>query len=480
PNVCGIYDFGETSEGTIYLAMEFIEGESLSDTLRREGTIIPERAVSILQQTADALQVAHDLGIVHRDLKPDNIMLARGRGGRDVVKVVDFGIAKAMTGEEGQKVTKTGLVVGTPEYMSPEQLSGDVLDGRSDIYSLALVFYRMLSATLPFEADSAQEMMIKRLTDKPRGLNEVAPGAGFTYKLQQVIDKALERMPADRYTSAVEFANDAAEAIKGIRPPEPPIADAEAATQLIDTGSSEGITEEMLPDTQVSERQRAPSPPRAAPEPATPTTPAPIPSPAAKPKKAPIVAIVGAVAVVAGGGIGYVMLGGGGETPAQPVAEDTTAADSDVTGNTAPRQPGTEVVQGPGGGDQPGGGEQPGGEPPSRDPNTRGEPGTVDPTETEPATGPLVDSAAIDQELLDMVDQVLEASTRTQAMARAEAIFNNPDVPTSLRAGAASNVALGHFENGSTSQACDWMSRALRLVPGNSTYIRMSTAWGCQ
>ncbi|UCF39628.1 MAG: serine/threonine protein kinase, partial [Gemmatimonadota bacterium] len=131
PNACQIYDFGETRDGTIFLAMEFIEGESLSDLLRREGRLSLERAAKIVRQTAAALQIAHDEGIVHRDLKPDNIMLARGRDGADVVKVVDFGIAKAMTGEEGQKVTKTGLVVGTPEYMSPEQLSGDVLDGRS-------------------------------------------------------------------------------------------------------------------------------------------------------------------------------------------------------------------------------------------------------------------------------------------------------------------------------------------------------------
>ncbi|HET7040152.1 MAG TPA: serine/threonine-protein kinase, partial [Gemmatimonadales bacterium] len=130
PNVCAIYDFGDTPDGLIYLAMEFIEGESLGDVLDREGTLPPARAVSVLRQTADALQAAHDLGIVHRDLKPDNIMLSRGRGGADVVKVVDFGIAKAMSGEQGQQVTRTGLVVGTPEYMSPEQLSGDVLDGR--------------------------------------------------------------------------------------------------------------------------------------------------------------------------------------------------------------------------------------------------------------------------------------------------------------------------------------------------------------
>src|SRR6185295_5838955 len=126
------------------------------------GALPVRRAVGIFVQVADALQAAHDLGIVHRDLKPDNIMIAQ-QAGKDLVKVVDFGIAKAVGGDEsGQKVTKTGLVVGTPEYMSPEQLSGDKLDGRSDLYSLALVYYRMITGTLPFQAETSQETMIKR------------------------------------------------------------------------------------------------------------------------------------------------------------------------------------------------------------------------------------------------------------------------------------------------------------------------------
>ncbi|HWP37604.1 MAG TPA: serine/threonine-protein kinase, partial [Gemmatimonadales bacterium] len=230
PNVCAIYDFGETKDGLIYLAMEFIEGEALTGMIEREGALPPNRAAAILKQAADALQAAHDLGIVHRDLKPDNIMLTKGRDGSDVVKVVDFGIAKAMTGEEGQKVTKTGLVVGTPEYMSPEQLSGDKLDGRSDTYSLALVFYRMLTGTLPFQADSAQETMIKRLTDDPLPLNQAMPGANFPDRLQQVMDKALARMPSERYAGAAEFAREAVAAVAGMKGA---AVDTEGATQLI-------------------------------------------------------------------------------------------------------------------------------------------------------------------------------------------------------------------------------------------------------
>ena len=210
PNVCAIYDFGETPDGLIYLAMEFIEGEPLTDLLEREGALPVPRAVGIFTQVAEALQAAHDLGIVHRDLKPDNVMLAQRKGG-DQVKVVDFGIAKAVGGDEsGQKVTKTGLVVGTPEFMSPEQLSGDKLDGRSDLYSLALVFYRMLAGKLPFDATTVQETMIKRLTDEPTKLAVSRPDLTFPAGLQPVLDTALMRSPVERYQTVAKFAADVA------------------------------------------------------------------------------------------------------------------------------------------------------------------------------------------------------------------------------------------------------------------------------
>src|SRR6059036_1007315 len=215
-HVCAIYDFGETPDGLIYLAMEFVEGEPLTELLAREGELPVARAGAIFLQVADALQAAHDLAIVHRDLKPDNVMLSRGRGGTDVVKVVDFGIAKAVGGEGGgQKVTRTGLVVGTPEFMSPEQLSGDKLDGRTDVYSLGLVLFNMLTGTLPFPADSVQEAMIKRLTDEPAELVEVRPDLHFPPGLQQVLDAALARSPVDRYQSAAKFAHDLA-AVAGL------------------------------------------------------------------------------------------------------------------------------------------------------------------------------------------------------------------------------------------------------------------------
>ena len=211
PNVCAVYDFGVTAEGSFYLAMEYLEGQTLTAALA-DGPLPLARAVAILRQIAAGLAAAHELGIVHRDLKPDNIMLLDQKG-RETVKVVDFGIAKAATGEGGQRVTRTGLVVGTPEYMSPEQISSDAVDGRSDQYSLALLFFRMLTGSLPFTATSAHEAMAKRLTELPRPLAEVAPDRGFPPALQGVLTRALDRKPGARYPTVEGFADAVAAAV---------------------------------------------------------------------------------------------------------------------------------------------------------------------------------------------------------------------------------------------------------------------------
>jgi serine/threonine-protein kinase len=231
PNVAAVYDFGETPDGIIYLAMEFIDGPPLTSVVELQGALPPQRAADIVRQTAEALAVAHDMGIVHRDLKPDNIMIARTRDGRDLVKVVDFGIAKA-AGNEAQKVTKTGLVVGTPEYMSPEQLSGDKLDGRSDIYSLALVAFNMLTGTLPFPSDSQQESMIMRLTDRPKSLTDMMPDRVWPADVQSVMDKALERDANARYQHATDFGMALYNAIQRM-PEGTPVATADAGAATV-------------------------------------------------------------------------------------------------------------------------------------------------------------------------------------------------------------------------------------------------------
>jgi serine/threonine-protein kinase len=211
-HVVEIIDYGETSNGLVYLAMEYVDGEPLSKLLDREGALPPARAATIATQVADALGAAHERGVVHRDLKPDNIMLARRRDGADWVKVVDFGIAKAMQGD-AQKVTRTGFILGTPEYMSPEQLAAETLDGRSDIYALGLVTFHMLTGRLPFPGTTPHEAMLRRLTEPPHTLSEMRSDIDWPPALQAVIDRSLARAPTERYATAPEFARDLTTAI---------------------------------------------------------------------------------------------------------------------------------------------------------------------------------------------------------------------------------------------------------------------------
>lgn len=458
PNVCAIYDFGETPDGLIYLAMEFIEGSSLSDLLKSQGALPPQRAASILEQTANALQAAHDLGIVHRDLKPDNIMLTKGRDGADVVKVVDFGIAKAMGGEEGQKVTKTGLVVGTPEYMSPEQLSGDVLDGRSDIYSLALVLFRMLSGALPFQADTAQEMMIKRLTDDPMRLDEALPGANFPPRLQQVMDKALQRMPADRYSSAAQFGRDVVEAVS--RMPAPASVDTDGATMLLEAAEV-GATAALAKTWVAGARAK---------EPSTPATPAPRSSaPAPEKKKRPMAAIAASVAVLAVGGAGAAIFlkGGGNSGSAAPPADSVP-----VTENTAARQPAAN----PGGQQRQ---EQTAAEPQTpqaRELRTTEQRPTVEPVPAAPTAAEL---GAVHALLDSVLDWTLADATRLQAITRGREVYENSRWPNDVRASAASLVAQGYSELGNTREACTWITRAITFAPANLRYQEIRSLWSC-
>ncbi len=456
PNVCAIYDFGETSEGLIYLAMEYIEGETLNELLRREGPLPPRRAARLLVQAGDALQAAHDLGIVHRDLKPDNVMVSRGRDGADVVKVVDFGIAKAIGGEEGQKVTKTGLVIGTPEYMSPEQLSGDVLDGRSDVYSLALVGFRALTGDLPFPADTAQEALIKRLTDEPLKLAQVYPEGAFSDELQAAMDRALQRMPGDRYPGAAPFVQDVKQAIEAL--PEAPAADRPrraSATQLI-----EPTTTEPLPATRVSDRPRT--------ERATPDTPRYTPqitrAPAAakKEKKKPVVAIAAALVVVGAAGAGAaILLSDGADGTVAPDSSVIASADSGTTTSTDGRgTTGDTATSGGGDGRRPSG-ESEGGPRPNGGGDTR----------------PAPDVQAIRDELVSIGRRITDAAGRQTARNAAIAYYDDARLPSDLRASFAEIIAESYGPDNEDlhAEACRWIASAIDLDPGNQLYRRAQT-----
>ncbi|HEY9233057.1 MAG TPA: protein kinase, partial [Blastocatellia bacterium] len=204
PHAITIYDFGEAENGLLFLAMEFIDGRPLSGVISEHRMLPIDRVAHITYQVAEALAAAHALGIVHRDLKPDNVMITRKGTDSDYVKVLDFGIAKSVADDSADHLTKTGFVLGTPVYMSPEQLLGENLDGRSDIYSLAIIVYEMLSGKLPFVGDNQQSVMMKRITGAPVPLRAVAPQVSEA--VEQVVMQGLAREPDERVDDAKEFA----------------------------------------------------------------------------------------------------------------------------------------------------------------------------------------------------------------------------------------------------------------------------------
>jgi eukaryotic-like serine/threonine-protein kinase len=208
PNVVTIYESAQSDDGTPYIAMEFLEGESLREVLKQRGALPVPEVAGILQQAAKGLNAAHKLGIIHRDLKPDNIFLTQSDEGELLVKVVDFGIAKL---RESAMHTQTGMVLGTPAYMSYEQASGmrsDELDARSDIYSLGVVVYEMLSGRVPFHSDTPVGYLRKHLMEEPPPFRAVGQGLDIPPMVESAVMKALVKDRNQRYASALEFARE--------------------------------------------------------------------------------------------------------------------------------------------------------------------------------------------------------------------------------------------------------------------------------
>ncbi|NNE18683.1 MAG: protein kinase [Myxococcales bacterium] len=209
-NIVDIFDFGETRYGASYFVMEFLEGEDLGNVLGKKATIGAERACGIVLQCCRALSATHAKGIVHRDIKPENIFLTRRDGIDDFVKIVDFGIAKMSDietdGAPGRKLTKTGMIFGTPEYMSPEQAGGRELDHRVDVYALGIILYECLAGRVPFEGDTFMGILTQHLTADAPAIDEVNPHAKVTMELELVIRKALAKSPDDRYQDTEELA----------------------------------------------------------------------------------------------------------------------------------------------------------------------------------------------------------------------------------------------------------------------------------
>ncbi len=212
-NIVAVSDFGRTPEGLVYFVMEELHGDSLAAAICEEPRFPLGRTINIAAQCCRALHAAHAVGIVHRDLKPENIVLTTREGVADFVKILDFGISKIIEmspNPEGVKLTRVGMIVGTPEYMSPEQAAGKPVDARSDIYSLGVVIFEMLAGKLPFHAENPLAMLMQHQTGgrcRAR-LCKVQPGLKVPGKLETFVRRALSKSPEDRQQSMAELLND--------------------------------------------------------------------------------------------------------------------------------------------------------------------------------------------------------------------------------------------------------------------------------
>ena len=203
-NIIEVYDLGRSDQGDMFFVMELLEGESLSTKLRRQGKLPPALGVHIARQMCAALHVAHSAGIIHRDLKPANVMLIERGGQTDYVKVLDFGVAKSYTPDQQTQLTHTGMVVGTVEYMAPEQIMGRVVDGRTDIYSLGIVMYRMFTGKAPFRDGGVPALIHAHLNVFPKPMTDTAPEVPGA--LDRVVLRCLAKQPEQRYESMEEVS----------------------------------------------------------------------------------------------------------------------------------------------------------------------------------------------------------------------------------------------------------------------------------
>jgi serine/threonine-protein kinase len=329
--VARVFDFGETADGLVYLAMEYVPGRTLRDLLEEGGPLPPPRAANLVYQVAEGLEAAHRIGIVHRDLKPDNILVVTDEQGVDRCKVVDFGIAKVVSGPETTQLTQAGMLVGTPEFMSPEQVLGESLDGRSDVYSLALVAYQLFTGTLPFDGATPERMLTVRLIENPKPLGEVAPGIAWPDGLQQVLLAALDREPSARTASALEFGEALVAEVEAWQGA--PVLRGRTPIAVPALPSHVGATSGATPTPTAARPTPAPTGRGATANVAAPPAASPTASPAAPPARssgALIGAAVALLAVAVAGGLWWRGQDGGSGPAAPPAAEDVAPATGDT------------------------------------------------------------------------------------------------------------------------------------------------------
>jgi serine/threonine-protein kinase len=211
PNVLDVFDFGRLENGCFFLAMEFLDGNDLAEEMARRRVIEPTMGVRIALEVCRGLQAAHSKGVVHRDLKPENVFLQRTQDGEEAVKIVDFGIAQLRSNEDAagsqrRRLTRTGMIFGTPEYMAPEQAAGRRADHRTDVYALGILMYEMFTGSVPFTDETFLGVLSKHASEMPPAMSSVLPELAISPQLQAVVMRALAKNPDDRYESMSEFA----------------------------------------------------------------------------------------------------------------------------------------------------------------------------------------------------------------------------------------------------------------------------------
>ncbi len=219
PNTARVFLFGQLDDGACYFVMEHLVGRNLAQVVRAEGPMALDRATRIMVQVCGALEEAHRSGIIHRDLKPENVFLTQQGGIVDFPKVLDFGLAKVTEKQMrpgSLMLTREGMVFGTPEFMSPEQARGKPLDARSDIYSLGIILYELLTGRLPFDAKNSIEYIQLHVNSAPIPLSSRVPGLSFPPAVDAVIARALAKNPDDRFPSAQAFGEALEAAARGI------------------------------------------------------------------------------------------------------------------------------------------------------------------------------------------------------------------------------------------------------------------------
>ncbi len=214
PNTVTIFDYGRTDDEIYYIAMELLEGRTLHKALREEGYYDPQRALHIARQMCRSLREAHNMGVIHRDLKPANIYLVRHGDESDFVKVLDFGLVKDMD-KEGEDLTQTGLFMGSPKYMSPEQIRGEHVDARCDVYALGVILYEMLTGKVPFDRPNSVNILMAHVHEAVPTVSTMNPNVHISPELEAVVMKAMAKKPDERYESmeallnALKVVNDA-------------------------------------------------------------------------------------------------------------------------------------------------------------------------------------------------------------------------------------------------------------------------------